>query len=248
MKDLILKKFNDFNDPEFKFDPKYHKYTYFGEQFISVTKFIQQFHKPFETEFWSKKKAEESGVPQEWILNEWKQKNDYANDIGTQTHNWIEDYYNQIWKPLPSNEDVIHRINKFNKVYAKKLHKLEPLKFEVRVFSKRWKIAGMIDALFLYKGKIYILDYKTNKDFTTNDHPKGKYEKLLEPFDDFYKNHLNEYSIQLSMYALILREWGFDVAGAYLVHIGPGDEEAELIKCVDMTGILEEYLNRTLIS
>jgi hypothetical protein len=26
------------------------------------------------------------------------------------------------------------------------------------------------------------------------------------------------------------------------------DEEAELIKCVDMTGILEEYLNRTLIS
>lgn len=248
MKDLILKKFECFNDDEFKFDPKYHKYTYYGDKFISVTTFIQQFHKPFETELWSKKKAEQAGVPQEWILKEWKQKNDYANDVGTQTHDWIENYFNEIWKTLPTNEDVIHRINKFNKIYAKKLHKLEPLKFEVRVFSKKWKIAGMIDALFLYNGKIYILDYKTNKDFTTDSHPKGKYEKLLEPFADYWKNHLNEYSIQLSMYALILREWGFDVAGGYLVHIGPGDEEAELIKCVDMTGILEEYLNRTLIS
>jgi ATP-dependent exoDNAse (exonuclease V) beta subunit len=243
MKDLILEKLNDFNDPEFKFNAKYHKYTYLDEQFISVTTFIQKFHKPFETEFWSKKKAEQAGVPQEWILKEWKHKNDYANDIGTQTHNWIEDYYNQIWKPLPSNEDVIHRINKFNKVYAKKLHKLEPLKFEVRVFSKRWKIAGMIDSLFLYKGKIYILDWKTNKQFTDDNHDKGKYEKLLEPFEDYWKNHLNEYSIQLSMYALILEEWGFEVGGAYLVHIGPGDEEAELYKVVDMREKLKSILN-----
>ena len=243
MKDLILKKFECFNDDEFKFDPKYHKYTYYGDKFISVTTFIQQFHKPFETEFWSKKKAEQAGVPQEWILKEWKHKNDYANDIGTQTHNWIEDYYNQIWKPLPSNEDVIHRINKFNKVYAKKLHKLEPLKFEVRVFSKRWKIAGMIDSLFLYKGKIYILDWKTNKQFTDDNHDKGKYEKLLEPFEDYWKNHLNEYSIQLSMYALILEEWGFEVGGAYLVHIGPGDEEAELYKVVDMREKLRSFID-----
>jgi ATP-dependent exoDNAse (exonuclease V) beta subunit len=243
MKDLILEKLNDFNDPEFKFNAKYHKYTYLGEQFISVTTFIQKFHKPFETEFWSKKKAEEAGIPQEWILNEWKQKNDYANDIGTQTHNWIEDYFNEIWKPLPSNEDVIHRINKFNKVYAKKLHKLEPLKFEVRVFSKKWKIAGMIDSLFIYKGKIYILDWKTNKQFTDDNHEKGRYEKLLEPFQDYWKNHLNEYSIQLSMYALILEEWGFEVGGVYLVHIGPGDEEAELYKVVDMREKLRSFLN-----
>ena len=243
MKDLILKKLNDFNDPEFKFDPKYHKYTYFGEQFISVTKFIQQFHKPFETEFWSKKKAEEAGVPQEWILNEWKQKNDYANDIGTQTHQWIEDYYNQIWREIPTNMDLLHRIGKFNKVYAKKLFKLEPLKFEVRVFSKKLKIAGMIDSLFLYKGKIYILDWKTNKQFTDDNHDKGRYEKLLDPFQDYWKNHLNEYSIQLSMYALILEEWGFEVGGAYLVHIGPGEEEAELYKVVDMREKLKSFFN-----
>lgn len=243
MIELLRNQLDCFNDVQFEFDPKLHRYTYEGEPFISVTRFIQQFHKPFEQDYWSKVKAEQAGVPQDWILAEWKKLNDYANEVGTDTHQWIEDYFNQIWKPLPNNLDVIHRINKFNKIYAKQLYKLEPLKFEVRVFSKRWKIAGMIDSLFLYRGKIYILDWKTNKDFTDDNHPKGKYEKLLAPFQYHFKNHLNEYSIQLSLYSLILEEWGFQVGGAYIVHIGPGDEEAELYKVVDMRDNLKLFLN-----
>jgi len=247
MKKLLLEKLEDFNDKNFNFNPTLHKYTYLGNEFISVTRFIQRFHKPFESDKWSKIKAEQAGVPQEWILNEWKKLNDYANEVGTETHEWIEDYFNQVWKPLPSNPDVIHRINKFNKIFAKQLHKLLPLKFEVRVFSKKWKIAGMIDSLFIYKGKIFILDWKTNKDFTHDDHPKGKYEKLLEPFNDHYKNHLSEYSIQLSLYALILEEWGFEVGGAYLVHIGPGEEDANLYKVIDMREKLRTYLDEQFV-
>jgi len=243
MIDLLRKQLDCFEDINFEFDPKLHRYTYEGEPFISVTRFIQQFHKPFEQDYWSKKKAEEAGVPQDWILAEWKKLNDYANEVGTDTHQWIEDYFNQIWKPLPLNPDVLHRINKFNHIYAKHLYKLEPLKFEVRVFSKKWKIAGMIDSLFVYRGKIYILDWKTNKDFTDDSHKKGTYEKLLAPFQDYYKNHLNEYSIQLSMYALILEEWGFQIGGAYIVHIGPGDEDAQLYKVVDMRENLKLFLN-----
>lgn len=242
MKEFLLKKLECFNDEEFKFDPAAHRYTYLGEQFTSVTRFIQQFHKPFEQDFWSQKKAEEAGVPQEWILNEWKKLNDYANEVGTDTHQWIEDYFNEKWNPLPSNLDVINRINKFNVIYAKHLHKLEPLKFEVRVFSKKWKIAGMIDSLFIYRGKIFILDWKTNKNFTTDDTLKYK-EKLLAPFEEHFKSHLSEYSIQLSFYALILEEWGFDVGGAYLVHIGPGEEPAEMYKVIDMRHKLKRYLD-----
>ena len=246
MIELLRNQLDCFEDIKFEFDPVAHRYTYEGEPFISVTRFIQQFHKPFEQDYWSKKKAEQAGVPQDWILAEWKKLNDYANEVGTDTHQWIEDYFNQIWKPLPNNLDVIHRINKFNKIYAKQLFKLEPLKFEVRVFSPKWKIAGMIDALFVYRGKIYIIDYKTNKEFTTDDNLKYK-EPLLPPFQDFYKTHLSEYSIQISLYALILREWGFDVAGGYLIHIGPGDEDAVMHKCIDFTGILKDYLDEGLV-
>jgi ATP-dependent exoDNAse (exonuclease V) beta subunit len=242
MKKFLLEKLEEFNDSDFIFDPIKHRYTYLGEEFTSVTRFIQQFHKPFEQQYWSQRKAEEAGVPQEWILNEWKKLNYYANEVGTEKHNCIEDYFNKNWRELPTNLDVINRINKFNIIYAKQLHKLEPLKFEVRIFSKKWKIAGMVDALFLYRGRIYIIDYKTNKNFTTDENTRYP-EKLLVPFSEFNKNHLNEYSIQISLYALILKEWGFDVAGGYLVYIGPGEEPAKMYKCVNMVDILHNYLN-----
>ena len=241
MKEELLKRLECFNDPEFLFDPGLHKYTYHGDTFQSVTQFIGQFHEPFDTEKWSKIKAEQAGVDQEDIKKEWKRLNDYANEIGTDMHNYIELYFKKEYQPIPTNLDLLHRIIKFQKIYAKQLHKLEPLAFEVRVFSKKWKKAGMIDSLFIKNGKIYILDWKTNKDFTTDDHRKGRYEKLLEPFDAHYKNHLNEYSIQLSMYAAILEEWGFEVGGAYLVHIGPGDEDAQIYKVVDMRDNIRKY-------
>lgn len=243
LKNIIIKQLECFDDPEFKFDPKYHKYTYDGVPFTPVTKFIEQFHKPFDKEYWSKNKAEEAGITQEQILKEWKDKNDYANEIGSATHQWIEDYFNQIYQTIPNNLDLIHRINKFNTIYAKQLWKLEPVKFEVRVFSKKWKIAGTIDSLFLYRGKIYIIDWKTNGDYKDDNHPKGRFDKLLHPFEDFYKNHMNEYSIQVSLYTLILEEYGFDVGGAYIVHIGPDQEDAKIHKVVDMREKLKMYLD-----
>lgn len=242
MKKFLLEKLDCFKDDEFKFDEIKHRYTYLGENFISVTTFIQKFHKPFEQNYWSKRKAEEAGVPQEWILNEWKKLNDYANEVGSETHEWIEDYFNKKWRKLPTNLDIINRINKFNIIYAEKLNKLEPLAYEVRVFSKKWKIAGMVDSLFIYRGKIYILDWKTNKQFTTDETVKYK-ERLLAPFSDYFKSHLSEYSIQLSLYALILEEWGFEIGGAYLVHIGPGDDPAKLYKVIDMRENLKLYLD-----
>src|ERR1035437_875941 len=106
-KEEILLKLDTYNDPKFKFDPSKHKYTYDGIPFTSVTQFISKFHKPFETEYWSKKKAEEAGIPQDQILLEWKEKNDRANFIGTSIHNWIENFFNKVHQELPSDIDII---------------------------------------------------------------------------------------------------------------------------------------------
>lgn len=242
MRDFILNKLECFNNENFKFDPIKHQYTYDGIAYTSVTRFIERFHKPFDEDYWSKYKAEEEGVSQEEILTRWQFLNDTANIIGTATHQWIEDYFNKKWSPLPLDLEIIKRINKFNIIYGNTLHKLEPVKFEVRIFSKKWNIAGMIDSIFLYNGKIFILDWKTNKKFTT--HNKYK-EYLLPPFDEYLKTHLNEYSIQISLYALILEEWGFEIGGGYLVHIGPGEEPATIHKIVDMRNLLRDVLNNT---
>ena len=241
MDSSVVSQFKCFNDPGFKFDPKWHKYTYNGQKYTSVTKFIQNFHKPFEQEYWSKVKADEAGVPQDWILKEWKEKNDRANFVGHQTHLWIENYFNGVNQQIPSDLDIVDRINKFNVIYAKKLYKLTPITFELRIFSKKWPLAGTIDSIFLYKDKLFILDWKSNSEFRTDEHPKGRYNKLLNPFGDLYQNHLNEYSIQVSLYSLILEEWGFDIKGSYLVHIGP-NSDAELHKTLDLKDQLKSYL------
>lgn len=239
MRDFILNKLMCFNDDNFKFEPVKHVYTYKNIEYTSVTRFIEQFHKPFDQDYWSKYKAEQAGITQEEILSNWQKLNDHANIIGNHTHQWIEDYFNEKWVKLPSEPEFIKRINKFNIIFGESLHKLEPVKFEVRIFSKKWNIAGMIDSIFLYNGKIFILDWKTNKKFTTHNRYK---EFLLPPFQNHLKSHLTEYSIQISLYAIILEEWGFEVGGGYLVHIGPDDEPATIHKIVDMRKELLQFL------
>jgi ATP-dependent exoDNAse (exonuclease V) beta subunit len=238
----VLNKLLVFEDPNFKFDPIKHKYTLDGEHFISVTQFISKFHKHFDSDYWSNKKAEEAGVSQDQILLEWKKLNDRANEIGTATHNWIENYFNRIYQELPTDTDVIDRINKFNVAYSKWLYKLTPIKFEQRIFSRKWRIAGMMDSLFGYNDNVFILDWKTNKQFTHDEHDKGRFEQLLHPFGDYYKNHLNEYSIQVSLYKLILKQIGINIKACYLLHIGP-EGEAQMYKAHDLSDILENYLN-----
>jgi len=238
----LQNKFKCFKDPDFKFEPKWHKYTYNGRKYTSVTQFIKKFKEEFDEAYWSKKKSDDYGVPQEWLLQEWKEKNERANVVGSATHDWIENYFNKKYQSLPNDIDIIDRINKFNKVFGTHLYKLEPVQFELRVFSKKYPIAGTIDSIFIYNGKLFIVDWKTNGVFKHDNHPKGKYKKLLSPFNEYYENHLNEYSIQVALYAVILKEWGFTISGGYLVHIGP-DIEAEIHKCKNLIEPLEKYMS-----
>lgn len=231
-----------FKSQDFIFDPIKHKYYLDGEEFISVTRYIQKFHNSFDKEYWANIKAKKRGITKLEILKEWQESNDLANSIGTKTHEWIEDYLGQKWRKLPDDLEIINRINKFNVFYSQKLSKLEPVAQEIRVFSKKWKIAGMIDSIFTYKDKILILDWKTNKNFTTEKNTKYN-ENLLFPFDSFLRTHLSEYSIQLSLYSLILEECGLNVHGSYLVHIGPGDQPAKMYEAIDMKDILRKYLS-----
>jgi len=239
----ILNKLKFFDEnPLFDFKEKYHKYYYNNKDLTSVTTFIKRFKEEFDSDKWSKVKADEAGVPQEEILKEWKQLNDRANDIGHSTHAWIENFYKGIYQPIPRDFEIIDRIDKFNKIYHEKLTKLIPVKFEQRVFSTKWKLAGTFDALFMYKGQLVIVDWKTNKKFdTSSDYNK----KLLFPFETEDECKLNEYSIQISLYSLMLEEIGLDVKMGYILYIGP-NSEPELYRFKDYRDKLRDYLNSNL--
>ena len=92
---------------------------------------------------------------------------------------------------------------------------------------------------------LFILgDWKTNGEFKDDNHPKGKYKKLLRPFTFLYENHHNEYSIQISLYRLILEEeLGIETESGFLCHIGP-DDEPKIYPAKDLREPLKAYLDQ----
>lgn len=240
-------KLNYFVDDKFKFIDEDHTYWYGDEQLMSVTRFIGRFSPKFDSGYWAEKKAKEKGVPVTEILEDWDNKAKHACDLGTEVHEWIEYFLNKE-KPKPiSTEEVKERIEKFARIYKSRLHKLQPVKQEFQVFSRKWKLAGTIDALFHLDGKVIVGDWKTNKKFTT-DKDYSYNQKLLYPFEDLDNNNLNKYSIQLSLYRLILQEEaGYKTHGAFLCHIGPKGE-AEVYQAKDLRARLKVYLNNNRLS
>lgn len=121
---------------------------------------------------------------------------------------------------------------------------------EKKVFLQEFLIAGMIDVPLIHEDGVHfcILDWKTNKDelHDTSGYYKkikvgGKWVKsdiwvetgdtFLYPLDHLQMSKKNIYSIQLSMYAYILEQWGYKLVpnGLEIIHF-PLDSPARLIK------------------
>lgn len=243
----VKRKLKIFKSSDFVFDEPSHTYTFLGEKFDSVTTYIKCFKEPFDSNYWAGVKAAEKGVTKQEILNEWKQKGDYAGDLGTDVHKWIEDFWVGLKPPYPENPEVLERVQKFESLYDSKLHRFFPIASEVKVFSKKWRLAGTIDQLFGFfdekehRFKVVVGDWKTNKVFKTPDGKDGRYKKLLRPFNDLYENHLSEYSIQLSLYRLILGESAIETDSAFLCHLGPNDP-AKIYPALDLRERLFMFL------
>lgn len=241
-----------FLDPNFVFNEEFHTYSYLDpstmkpvQTFKSVTGFLSQFKKEFDSEFIARQVAKKRGVHQSLVLNEWKQISDTALNLGTRVHKWIEDFYNGLNPELPLNDEIfLERVLKFKEIHENTLHKFTPIHQEFRVFSRKWGIAGTLDALFRLNTNNYVGDWKTNKKFTTDQDSEGRRQKLLYPFDDMWDNSLNGYSIQLSLYRLILQEEaGYVTNGGFLVWIGP-NSKPEMHKIVDLRDRLYDFLQK----
>lgn len=225
------KKLDIFKDPKFIFNEPDHTYHFEGIKYDSVTTFLKRFKIPFDREYWSNRKAQERDVDVSVIKEEWQQKADVANILGTKVHKWIEDYWTGIAPGMPEDPEVKSRVEKFLTLKEERFNDLVPLESELKVFSKKWRLAGTVDQPFLMwdkkENKLLFLigDWKTNKEFKDDKHKKGRFKKLLHPFVDLYENSHNEYSIQISLYRLIIEEeTGLETHGGFLCHIGPQDK------------------------
>jgi hypothetical protein len=249
-REILEKKLSVFKDNKFVFEEESHVYTYSGVKYDSVTTFLKTFKEPFQREYWLREKAKQRGVDVSLIEKEWTLAATKASSLGTKVHKWIENFWEDPTQEKPEDPEVLERVNKFLDIYEAKFKNLVPLQSELKIFSKKWRLAGTIDQPFLFwdekmaKPLLLIGDWKTNKDFKHDEHPKGRYKKLLRPFNTLYENQHNEYSIQISLYRLILEdELGIETGGGFLVHIGP-DGPAKIYPAKDLRFALRAYLDQ----
>jgi hypothetical protein len=105
--------------------------------------------------------------------------------------------------------DRLKTLTKYAKNYVTdNLDRLYPILVEVMVYDSSVKLSGTFDALFVFylpqfdKFCIMIVDWKTNASFKYDN----KYRKMLSPFEKYDDSHLSKYTIQTSIYRVIIEK------------------------------------------
>lgn len=190
---------------QIEFHVKNHAYIFNGDRFKSVTTLIRKFFTPFDTEQISFFYAKKNGLDQAQVKKEWANIGKEACEFGKRVHSHVECLFKKEQPQLPINQKD-ETAFKYNEIYISKiLNGYNFIEAEKIIFSKKFKLAGMVDIILECKkdGTIIIIDWKTTKLMEYNN-SYGKYGyNGLEHLDDCNFNH---YCLQLNIYKKILEE------------------------------------------
>ena len=223
---------------DFKFFEDGHYYEYKGQRVgISVTRFIEQYCNEFNAEEVAEKVAIRDNKSVQEVLDEWKQKNEWACYKGHLGHLYAQD----IWKHFVNTEGI-KKCNKEQQQMLEKIFtqadnfyydykdRLEHLQDEFVVGSEEYNIASAIDHLFINKltGGLVLVDYKTNSDI----HKSEKYAKNMKvPLQHMKDYTLNHYYIQLSIYRYLLEKYtGLEVSEMFIVYFSENIKDYEIVE------------------
>lgn len=265
VRERVLSEFEDL-----KFYKEGHRYVLHGEQLPSVSNVTHRFiREPFDEQWQAMRYAMKHGETPDYWIQQWRQNSFRATTLGTKTHAYGESLgylkagmpericpsilsqympeYRFLAPIHPKEEAVLKFMNEMPKSMHLVLN-------EARVYSGRnpspernlkERLAGTFDMLYYNDGTdgkpegFIILDYKTNANLQ-NDYNR-KYGKMLrEPFSCMPEEDLSLYSIQLSLYALMLQDVGISIIARCIVWLK--DSEYEIIPVPDLTETLRQTL------
>lgn len=221
-----------------------HNHTYintksnkrFGK---SVTQYLGQFKKPFDSDYWSKKKAEERGVPVGVILKEWREKGDRSRMAGTSFHTMVEERLrnNQIVTNGVSEKLIKH----FESFYTASSINLIPICSELVLGDEQLDIAGSCDQMYWSKklNGLILFDWKTSEKLDK----ENKYQKMLSPFENLDDSGFNNYSLQLNLYRYIIeKNTNLTILNTYIGWFSEFNENYEVMKCLNLQNEIKKYL------
>lgn len=221
------------------FNPEYHTYTLNGQKLTSATRYTSQFLKPFDSQGIAERVARKQGKLVTDVLNEWAEKANASRQLGNRVHAYIK---NTICKlDPPSNDDPFLALNTktpeetaFDELWQSLDPTIRVHAVEFVIGDQELGVAGTVDSLFYSPDtqKHHVWDWKTGKFDVDNP-----FENLLSPFDGWPASKLHIYSLQVSLYRLILeRNTDLDMGDSYLVHLS--SQGAQIHKGIEFNGLL----------
>lgn len=186
--------------------------------------------------------AKNGGTLNYW-LDKWDENRQHKALRGSIFHNLKEENSN--------NSSGIYKERKFLPVrsFREEIEKKPEIDYsqlpsgiynEIAVFHRMLRISGTIDKLIIYDDRTFdIDDYKTNGNFETKSfYSRGKYKKMFFPLNGLMDCHLGHYTMQLSLYAWILKQYGLTPRRLRLLHFQITDEmEKNMLNNVDVEKI-----------
>ena len=259
---------SEFQDLEFYEED--HHYVLNGQSLPSVSNVAHRFvREPFNEQLQAARYAERHGETAQYWIQQWRQNSFRATTLGTKTHAYGESLgylraglpericpsiqtqympeYGFLAPIHPKEEAVLKFMNEMPSSMHLVLN-------EARVYSGKnpcqernltERIAGTFDMLYYQDGTdgqpqgFVILDYKTNANLASEYN--RKYGKMLrEPFKAMTEEDLSLYTIQLSLYALMLEDIGIPIIARRIVWLK--DSEYQIVPLQNLSEQLRQVL------
>jgi len=197
------------------FTPEKHEYLSPEHQidWISVTSLASYFKHPFDANKQSikstkNKKSKWYGMDPNLVKDLWNKEGKRATDLG----NWWHDQREKDIGEFETIErhgvtiPIIRPTFKDGIKHAPSQKLINGIYPEHFVYLQSAGICGQSDRVEVINNKVYIGDYKTNKELKLKGYTKydGTIDMMLEPLAHLEDCHLTHYALQLSLYMYII--------------------------------------------
>lgn len=216
---------------EIIFEPVAHRYFHQGRELKSVTAVTGKLKPAFDSQRMSLRVANRRGISQEDVLKEWEKTRDEAGERGRQLHSAVEAFL--------TTGEIALTMPLFRQWHKWWSGIMVPAAVEYIIADLGFGIAGTVDLVgWSPKTNLYhVLDWKTNKNFTV----ESKYgDRLLVPFSELEYSDLEGYSLQVSLYRLMLERQGVETGDSWICHVTP--ENCEPYRAKDYRQRLLDWL------
>lgn len=221
-----------------------------GNSYESVSRVLSALEEPFDAIVMSKRcagKGKYAGLTADQVLEMWNKKRDASCDHGTRIHGALENY-SKNFSIKPEDEEIAPIIQSVSEEFKDYDRAFD----EAILYHPKYMVAGTTDRALKVKARskqMDITDFKTNEDIGFyNDY--GKY--YFAPVSHLQVCKYNRYSLQLSIYALMIEAiTSYTIRRLFIKFIPKDNPMAHRIIPVnymkrDAEAILEHHYNKRL--